>query len=52
MTERTENRVIPETIVQVFPELVPKGLPERENGARMGEIRRDVTMTLQNSKTV
>jgi hypothetical protein len=40
--------VIPKTIVLVFPQLVLKGLPERENGARMGEIRDYVPVALQN----
>jgi hypothetical protein len=37
--------------VLFFPELVLKGLPERENEARIGEIRVYVPVTLQIVKT-
>jgi hypothetical protein len=47
ITERREDRGIPKTIVLVFPELVLKGLPERGNGARIGEIRVYITKTIQ-----
>ena len=37
--EWVEKRGIPETLVLVFPELVPKRVPEPENGIRIGELR-------------
>ena len=43
--------MIPKTIVLFFPELVSKRPTERENGARMGEIRGYVPMTLRIMKS-
>jgi hypothetical protein len=37
--------VIPKTIVLVFPELVLKGPPEWENGARIGPVPSQITYT-------
>ena len=45
--KRTERRGISKTLVLIFPELVLKSLPERGDGAQIGEIRVYVMLTLQ-----